>query len=111
LILEGQRKLVKAVGLEQKKVEESEVALMEKGLAQSVLLIQSGLRTSVKESVAPTNPVSFDKTQKIIKHQVELVKKKTPFFKEMLKDVERTPENFQIMPLVIALTLNDFIYE
>ena len=64
---------------------------MEKGLAQSVLLIQSGLRTSVKESVTPTNVVSFDKTHKIIKEQVQLVKKKTPFFKEMLKDIEKTP--------------------
>ena len=64
---------------------------MEKGLAQSVLLIQSGLRTSVKESVAPTNVVPFEKTQKIIKQQVQLVKNKTPFFKEMLKDIERTP--------------------
>ena len=36
------------MGLEQKKVEDSEVALMEKGMAQSVLLVQSGLRTTVK---------------------------------------------------------------
>jgi hypothetical protein len=48
LILQGQRAITKAIGLEQRKVEESEVALMEKGLAQMILLIQSGLRTTVK---------------------------------------------------------------
>lgn len=48
LILEGQRAVVKVIGLNQKNVEESEVTLMEKGLAQTILLIQSGLRTSIK---------------------------------------------------------------
>lgn len=48
LILEGQRALVKKLGLSQEKVEESEVLMMERGLAQTILLIQSGLRTKVK---------------------------------------------------------------
>lgn len=48
LILEGQRALVKKLGLSQEKVEESEVHMMERGLAQTILLIQSGLRTKVK---------------------------------------------------------------
>jgi hypothetical protein len=48
LILEGQRAIVKKLGLTQEKVEESEVHLMERGLAQTILLIQSGLRTKVK---------------------------------------------------------------
>ena len=29
----------------------------------------------------------------------------------MFSDLEKTPENFQIIPLIIALTLNDFIFE
>lgn len=48
--------------------------MMEKGLAQSVLLVQSGLRSTVKESVQPKNQVTFEKTQKIIRAQVQLVK-------------------------------------
>lgn len=48
LILEGQRAIVKRLGLTQEKVEESEVFLMEKGLAQTILLLQSGLRTTIK---------------------------------------------------------------
>ena len=111
LILEGQRAVVKAMGLSQKKVEESEVVLMEKGLAQSILLVQSGLRSTVKESLLPKNEVSFEKTQKIIRTQIHMVKEKAKFFKEMFSTIEKTPENFQIVPLVIALTLNDFVFE
>ena len=29
----------------------------------------------------------------------------------MFNGIEKSPENFQIMPLVIALTLNDFIFQ
>lgn len=28
----------------------------------------------------------------------------------MLDNLEKTPENFQIIPLIIALTLNDFVF-
>jgi hypothetical protein len=48
IIIEGSRAIVKAIGLTQKKVEESEVALMEQGLAQTILLIQTGMRTAIK---------------------------------------------------------------
>lgn len=37
-----------ALGLTQESVEQSEGLLMEKGLAQTVLIMQSGLRTRVK---------------------------------------------------------------
>ena len=40
-----------------------------------------------------------------------MVKEKTPFFKLMLNSLDKTPENFQILPLIIALTLNDFVYD
>lgn len=48
LIVEGQKALVKKLGLTQQKFEESENNLMEKGLAQNLLVIQSTLRTKVK---------------------------------------------------------------
>ena len=35
--------------------------------------------------------VAFETTQKIVKNQVQLVKEKTPFFKEMLSTLEKTP--------------------
>lgn len=48
LILAAQKLLGNKVGLKDKKLEESEVALMERGLAQQVLMIQSNLRAKVK---------------------------------------------------------------
>ena len=40
-----------------------------------------------------------------------MVKEKTPFFKVMLNSLEKSAENFQILPLVIALTLNDYVFD
>lgn len=48
LILESQKLIGTKVGLKDKKLEESEVALMERGLAQQILMLQSNLRARVK---------------------------------------------------------------
>jgi hypothetical protein len=48
LVLEGQKAIAGKIGVSSKKMEESENTLMEKGLAQNLLLIQSALRTRVK---------------------------------------------------------------
>jgi hypothetical protein len=48
LILEAQKFIGAKVGLQDKKLEESEVALMERGLAQQILMLQSNLRAKVK---------------------------------------------------------------
>ena len=48
LILEAQKSIGAKVGLQDKKLEESEVALMERGLAQQILMLQSNLRAKVK---------------------------------------------------------------
>ena len=48
LIIAGQGLISKKVGLGEKKLEESEVALMERGLAQNLLMIQSQLRARIK---------------------------------------------------------------
>jgi hypothetical protein len=48
LVIEGQKAIAKKLGLTAEKMEETENTLMEKGLAQNLLLIQSALRTRVK---------------------------------------------------------------
>ena len=60
LILEAQKLIGGKVGLKDKKLEESEVALMERGLAQQILMLQSNLRARVKESIPPAKDVSLD---------------------------------------------------
>lgn len=48
LVLEGQKAIAGKLGLTPQKLEESENTLMERGLAQNLLMIQSALRTRVK---------------------------------------------------------------
>jgi hypothetical protein len=48
LIIDGQKAIVDKLGIGIKKMEESEIFLMEKGLAQTIFLIQSNLRSKVK---------------------------------------------------------------
>jgi len=48
LIIEAQTKLANKVGVPGKKLEESEIALMERGLANNILMLQSQLRAKIK---------------------------------------------------------------
>jgi hypothetical protein len=48
LILEGQKAIAGKLGISQQKIEEAEINLMERGLANNILFIQSGLRSKVK---------------------------------------------------------------
>ena len=57
LIIEAQGLLASKVGVEGKKLEESEIALMERGLANNILLLQSQLRAKIKESMPPKQDV------------------------------------------------------
>lgn len=81
LILEGQKSIGSKLGLSAQKIEESEIALMERGLAQNILYIQSGLRSKVKESIAPEKDVDLAKAKEILAYQVSLLKTKTDYFK------------------------------
>lgn len=48
LIIEGQTLLAKKLGLPDKKLEESEIMMMERGLGQHMLMLQSQLRGKIK---------------------------------------------------------------
>lgn len=48
LILEGQKGIFNKLGITETKIGETEVYYMERGFAQNILMIQSGLRSKVK---------------------------------------------------------------
>jgi hypothetical protein len=48
LILEGQKAIAEKAGISTPRLEEAEGTLMERGLGQNILYLQSGLRTKVK---------------------------------------------------------------
>lgn len=60
LVIEGQKAIAAKLGVTAKKLEETENTLMEKGLAQNLLMIQSALRTRVKYLICHSeNPSSL----------------------------------------------------
>lgn len=48
LVIDGQKTIAAKLGITSEKMEESENNLMQKGLVQNLLMIQSSLRTRVK---------------------------------------------------------------
>lgn len=44
-------------------------------------------------------------------YQVTELKTKTDFFKQIFDKLERTPDNYQMIPMLLALTLNDMVYK
>jgi hypothetical protein len=71
------------VGISQQKIEESEINLMERGLANNILMIQSGLRSKVKESIPAQHEVSLESAKEILNYQVILLKSKVDYFKSL----------------------------
>lgn len=111
LIIDGQKALAAKVGLSGHKLEEVEGILMERGLGQNILFVQSGLRTKVKESIGATKDVSLDRAKDILKYQVGLLGSKVDYFKELFAGLDKTQENFQMVPMILALALNDMVFE
>lgn len=111
LVLEGQKAIAGKLGFTPQKLEESENALMERGLAQNLLMIQSALRTRVKESMVAEKEATLDQAKEILNFQVNELKSKVEYFKKLFENLEKSPENYQLIPMLLALSLNDMVYE
>lgn len=90
LIIEAQNMLAGKVGVESKKLEESEIALMERGLANNILMLQSQLRAKIKESMPPTQDVSLDVAKEVIEFQTKMISEKADEIKDILSGLEKT---------------------
>lgn len=69
LVIEGQKAIAAKLGVTAKKMEETENTLMEKGLAQNLLMIQSALRTRVKYFISHSENLSFPKRKPLLTSQ------------------------------------------
>jgi len=56
---------------------------MERGLAQNLLLIQSSLRSKVKESMTAEKEATLEQAKEILNFQVAKLKTETEQFKKM----------------------------
>lgn len=111
LILEGQKAIGAKLNVSPQKIEEAEIALMERGLAQNILYIQSGLRSRVKESIPTTKDIDLKQAKEMLTFQVNLLKTKTDFFKQLFDNLEKNQENLQLVPMILALALNDMVFD
>ena len=46
-----------------------------------------------------------------MKYQISLLSSRTDYFKELFANMEKNPENLQVIPMILALALNDMVYE
>lgn len=61
--------------------------------------------------MTPEKETPLELSKEILKFQVTELQNRTPFFKELFSTLEKTPENFQLIPMLLALALNDLVYE
>ncbi len=65
----------------------------------------------LRESIKPVTDVPLEKARDILKYQIGLLASRIDYFKELFSGFEKTEENFQMVPMILALALNDMVYE
>jgi hypothetical protein len=53
---------------------------------------------------------TLDQAKEILNFQVSRLKSETEHFKKMFSHLEKTPENYQLIPMILALCLNDMVF-
>jgi hypothetical protein len=61
--------------------------------------------------LAAEKEASLEQAKEILRYQVNELNSKVTFFKDLFAGLERTPENFQLIPMLLALSLNDLVFE
>ena len=84
---------------------------MERGLSNNVLMLQSQLRARIKESIPPSKDVSLDCAKYVIEFQTKMISEKADYIKTVFSGLERTQESTQLIPMLLALILNDMVFE
>ena len=55
--------------------------------------------------------MSLEVAKEIIKYQVELIDKRSKDINAILSGLEKGPEVIQMVPMLLALILNDYVFE
>ena len=74
-------------------------------------MLQSNLRAKVKESMSPSKDVSLEVAKEVIAYQTDMINKRSEDLKQIFSSLERTQESVQIIPMLLALILNDWVFE
>jgi hypothetical protein len=54
---------------------------------------------------------TLDQAKEILNFQVNELKSKVEYFKKLFENLDKNPENYQLIPMLLALSLNDMVYE
>lgn len=64
-----------------------------------------------RESIAAEKESTLDQAKEILNYQVKELKDRVDFFKKLFENLERSAENYQMIPMLLALTLNDLVHQ
>lgn len=53
---------------------------------------------------------TLEQAKEILNYQVSKLKTETEHFKKMFSHLEKTAENYQLIPMLLALALNDMVF-
>ena len=54
---------------------------------------------------------TLQQAKEILNFQVNKLKTDVNQFKKMFEHLEKTPENYQLIPMLLALSLNDMVFQ
>lgn len=53
----------------------------------------------------------MEKAKEILKFQIGLLTSRTDYFKSLFGNMEKNQDNLQLVPMILALALNDMVFE
>ena len=111
LITDSQLAIAMKLGVPPSKFEETETLLMERGLMNNIMAIQTLGRAQIREKLQAAKSVSYEQSIEIINYQIELLEKKTDYIKSILSFFQMTPESVQAVPMILTYILNDLVFQ
>lgn len=111
LLMQSQEDIAAKLGVSHETIEKSEVKLMERGLGQHIFMMQAQIRQRIKERLPKQREINMTKTKEVIKFQTKILKDKQDFLKSLLKEIPQKPESAQLVPLILNMVINDFVFE
>lgn len=109
LFIKAQEEICKKIGISTEVLEKSELTLMERGLGNHMLIIQTQIREKIKEKLPKKNTIEVKTTKDIIEYQIKLLNEKQDLLFPFIKDLPRNFETTQQLPILLNYIVNDFV--
>ena len=74
-------------------------------------MLQGTIRQNIKEKIAATKDLTIDQIKEIIKFQIEVIKLQPSLLKQTIKKLSTSPGTVQLIPIIIIIFMNDYIFK